>query len=50
MFSLASCAAISALLGFLGMLTTPGYNPSFDFGVALILLGLYRRGPDGRKV
>lgn len=43
MSSLPLYAILSVALGVIGILTTPGYNPSFDFGIALILLGLYRR-------
>lgn len=49
MTSLKAYAAISAFLGFLGVLTTAGYNPSFDFGLALVLLGLDGGRSDDRE-
>lgn len=33
-------SAIMAGFGILGLVTQPGYNPSFDFGMSLVLLGL----------
>lgn len=42
-------AVISASLGLLGLAFTPGYNPSFDFGLALVLLGLEERRSNDRE-
>lgn len=47
MSSLILYGVLSAAFGVIGLVTTPNYNPSFDFGVALILFGLYQRGPNG---
>lgn len=33
-------SAIMAGFGVFGLLTQPEYNPSFDFGLSLILLGV----------
>lgn len=49
MISLPFYAALSAALGIFGLVFTPGYNPSFDFGIALILLGFHLRGPNDRE-
>lgn len=50
MVSLRFYAALSTALGIFGLATSPNYNPSFDFGIALILLGFHLRGPNDRKV
>lgn len=50
MFTYPVYAALSTGLGIFRVITVPGYNPSFDFGIALILLGLYSRGPRDREV
>lgn len=41
-------AATSFLLGLFSYIANPSYNPSFDFGLALVLLGLGLRAKDDR--
>lgn len=43
------CSFVSASIGVFGLLTTPGYNPSFDFGLSILLLGLHPWGPNVGK-
>jgi hypothetical protein len=41
-------AAASFLLGLLSYIANPSYNPAFDFGLALVFLGLGLRVKDDR--